>query len=305
MTSRSAPIAVFAYNRPDHLQLTLQSLVACEGFDDAPVTIFIDGPKNEAGAQTTKQVRQVALRVLGESADIRVSATNQGLSKSIVAGVGELVARHGKVIVVEDDLILAPPFLEFMNAALNRYQSNDNVYQITGFMFDIPELADQEEAIFLPMVSTWGWATWDRAWKVFDANATGWGRMRQDRQLRRRFNFDGAYPYSWLMERQQRGRSDSWGVRWYWSVFQRDGVTLFPPVSMVRNTGQDGSGTHGGGLMADFETRPEISVANLPKLPEFVAVKEANRALVKNALWRQNGAWKGWLFQNMRHYLGL
>ena len=95
------------------------------------------------------------------------------------------------------------------------------------------------------MTTTWGWATWARAWEAYDPAATGWEQLQQDRPLRRRFDLDGAYPYTWLMKRQQRGQSDSWGIRWYWSVFQAQGLSVFPPRTLVSNTGQDGSGTHG------------------------------------------------------------
>ena len=305
MTSGSAPIAVFAYNRPDHLQRTLQSLVACDGADAAPITVFIDGPKNPAGSEATEQVRQVASTILGGGADIRVADTNKGLSKSIVGGVGELVDRHGSVIVVEDDLALAPSFLTYMNAALERYKSDENVYQISGHMFDVPEFADRKEALFLPFTTTWGWATWSRAWKAYDGEAAGWERLRQDSALRRRFDLDGAYPYTWLMERQQRGQSDSWGIRWYWSVFQRDGMCLFPPVSLVNNTGQDGSGTHGGGVVADFKAKNLQAPSEIPHLPDEMAVKERDHASVKNAVWTQNGAWKGWAVSRLRQAIGI
>lgn len=300
MRHEPAPVAVFAYNRPDHLENTLRSLVACEGADASPITVFVDGPKKATGADVTEQVRSVASGVLGASADIRVATSNRGLSNSIVAGVGELVDKHGCVIVVEDDLNLAPPFLAYMNAALERYWSNENVYQVSGHMFDVPEFADRREALCLPFITTWGWATWGRAWRAYDPNAAGWERLRRDRQLRRRFDLDGAYPYAWLMERQQQGQSDSWGIRWYWSVFQRGGVSLFPPVSMVSNTGQDGSGTHGGGLMANFKPRTDGTVAQAPRLPEDLTLKETELSAVKNAIWRQNGGWKGWAFKRLR-----
>jgi hypothetical protein len=192
-----------------------------------------------------------------------------------------------------------------MNSALERYSSLENVYQISGHMFDVREFADRQDALFLPLTTTWGWATWGRAWKSFDATATGWQHLRQDRQLRRRFDLDGAYPYTWLMERQQQGQSDSWGIRWYWSVFRRGGVSLFPPVSLVGNTGQDGSGTHGRGVMADFKLKGGRAAPMPPKLPEDVTVRKEDFTLVKNTIWRQNGGWRGWSINQLRQWIGI
>lgn len=303
MSIGPAPVAVFAYNRPDHLKRTLQSLIACEGADSAPITVFIDGPKNPDGREATEQVRQVASAILGEGADIRVAGRNRGLANSIVAGVNELLAAHGCVIVVEDDLELAPPFLAFMNEALERYRADEHVFQVTGYMFDIPEFRGRTDALFLPMVSTWGWATWSRAWESYDPNATGWEQLLVDRKLRKRFNLGGAYRYSWMMERQQRGQSDSWGIRWYWSVFQQRGMTLFPPVSMVYNAGQDGSGTHGGGAVADFNTKDAVEITRTPILPNNAIVKEADYDALSRSIWKQNGGWRGWLLQTIRQIM--
>ncbi|WP_062344982.1 glycosyltransferase [Novosphingobium sp. CCH12-A3] len=305
MKSGLAPVALFAYNRPSHLERTLRSLLACEGADLTAITVFIDGPKSASSAAVTEEVRRVALDALGARADIRVQASNQGLSNSIIAGVGALLAEHGTAIVVEDDLTLAPQFLEFMNAALQRYRTNENVFQVSGHMFDVPEFADRSEAMFLPFTTTWGWATWDRAWKAFDATAAGWIRLREDKLLRRRFDLNGVYPYTWLMERQQRGQSDSWGIRWYWSVFKRNGVSLFPPVSMVRNNGQDGSGTHGKGVVAKFNLETERSILESPVLPDLAKVNAPDFALVRKAIWRQNGAWKGWALNKFRQIAGI
>ena len=305
MKSGPAPVAVFAYNRPDHLACTLRSLMACDGAQEAPITVFIDGPRSNGAATLTKEVRQVASTILGESADIRVAERNRGLANSIVAGVNELVAAHGCVIVVEDDLDLAPPFLTYMNAALERYWSDEQVFQISGHMFDVPEFADRRAAMFLPLTTTWGWATWARAWEAYDPAATGWEQLKQDRAVRRRFDLDGAYPYTWLMQRQQRGQSDSWGIRWYWSVFRRGGMSLFPPVSLVGNTGQDGSGTHGEGVVADFTGRPGIAVQDSPQIPQNVAVSDTDFDLVKKSIWRHNGSWKGWAINKVRQWIGI
>lgn len=303
MTWTTAPIAVFAYNRPSHLQATLKSLIECNGSDEAPIIIFIDGPKTKSEAELSEQVRLVAADILGSKADIRVSQSNRGLSKSIVGGVGDVIANHGRVIVVEDDLILARCFLQYMNESLNRYAANDLIFQISGHMFNVPEFSGRDKALFLPMTTTWGWATWGRAWSAFDANAMGWEQLRGDRRLRHRFDLNGAYPYSWLMERQQRGRSDSWGIRWYWSVFKRGGVSLFPPASLVSNAGQDGSGTHGGGLVANFKAEADDMQSELPRLPVDVAVSEADFQMVKDAIWHQNGGWKGWAIGNLKKLL--
>lgn len=291
----SAPVAIFAYNRPEHLLRTLRSLTACTGLDQAPVTVFCDGARSPAQADAVAQARAVVHEVLGSKVDARFARENKGLARSILGGVTELVQAHGRVIVIEDDFDLAPGFLTYMNAALHRYADEPQVYQVSGHMFDVPEFAGRDRAMLLPFTTTWGWGTWARAWGAFDPAATGWQRVTRDRALRKRFNLGGVYDYATMLERQMAGKRDSWGIRWYWSVFQQDGLTVFPPATLVRNTGQDGSGTHGGGSIRTFsDAASQMQWPGAITMPdEPAAVDQAGYEAVCRAIWRQNGGWLG------------
>jgi hypothetical protein len=46
------------------------------------------------------------------------------------------------------------------------------------------------------------------------------------------------------LKQQVKGKSDSWGIQWYLSVFNASGLVLYPPITLVQNIGHDGSGTH-------------------------------------------------------------
>ncbi|MGV3554646.1 MAG: hypothetical protein ACO1OD_05275 [Croceibacterium sp.] len=293
MTGRAnTPIALFVYDRPNHLARTLRSLVACEGFAHHPLTVFSDGPREPKDAGAVAAVRAVAREVLGSGADIREAQANNGLANSIVGGVGELISRHSRVIVVEDDFELAPCFLTYMTEALDRFEEAEEVFQVSGHIFDIPEFAGRREALFLPLTTTWGWATWARAWSAFDPDAKGSERLRTDPALRRRFNLDGTYDYAAMLERQRAGFIDSWGIRWYWSVFSRRGKVLFPPQSLVRNIGQDGSGTHGRGVLTKSAAGKLHSAVCPPALPKQVTVSLEDFAAARRAIWRTNGGFR-------------
>jgi hypothetical protein len=199
----------------------------------------------------------VARKLLGDRAVFVEQERNRGLANSIIAGASELCDRYGAVIVVEDDLILAHSFLRFLNEGLNHYRDEPRVMQISGHIFDVPSLIDQREALLLPMTTSWGWATWKRAWDLFDPAATGWRERLTDASEAQRFNLDGAYDYRRMLERQMNGEIDSWAIRWYYSVFAHDGLVLFPPRTLVSNGGFDGSGTHGRLARSAHQMPPE------------------------------------------------
>lgn len=295
-----APIVVFAYRRPDHLQRTLASLIACEGYAKSPVIVYCDGAKNADDTLDVEKTRQVAREMLGDAAEYRFSPSNQGLSASVIAGVTEVLQRYGKVIVVEDDLLLAPNFLSYMNAALERYQNDQSVFQVSGYMFDTPEFVGRDQAMFMPLTVSWGWATWQRAWRHFDASAAGWERLLSDKKLRKKFDVDGIYGYSTMLVRQMLGQRDSWAVRWYWSAFQNQALTLFPPTTLVSNIGFDGSGSHGRGTLRRFDSVSKAGAGNELRLPDLIGVDGNDYVIVKSSLRRANGRWFGAVVDSLR-----
>jgi hypothetical protein len=241
---RWAPIALFVYKRPEHAVRTIESLKACFGYDESAIYVFADGPRTEADIPAVNATRAAVRELVGPRAVVAEQDKNRGLANSIIAGTTEICERHGRVVVLEDDLVVAPSFLQFLNEGLERFEGEPRVMQVSGHMFDVPELADSREALFLPMTTSWGWATWKRAWDQFDPSAHGWRELLAGDEARR-FDLGGRYDYCEMLKRQMEGRVDSWAIRWYYSVFAKGGLVLYPPRSLVANSGFDGTGTHG------------------------------------------------------------
>jgi hypothetical protein len=241
-----APVVLFAYRRPDHLRRALDSLAANPGADLTQVSIYCDGAKSSADREAVEQVREIARGVNDTNAfaSIRVIERdhNMGLAKSVISGVTETLEAHDRVIVVEDDLVVSPDFLEYMNQALELYASNDEVISIHGFMYSVPPVLPQ--TVFLRGADCWGWATWRRGWELFEPDSQKLLKELDRSPDRAQFDFDGAFPYRQMLKDQADGTIDSWAVRWYASAFLANKITLYPGQSLVENIGQEGSGTH-------------------------------------------------------------
>lgn len=285
-----APVALFIYRRPEHVRRTLATLRACKELADSPITIYCDGPKTPDAAEAVTEARRVARSLAPSHTRFVERETNLGLAKSIIGGVSELTDEHGKVIVVEDDLEVAPTFLRFLNTGLERYAGDDRVMQVSAYQFPVDV---SSKALFMAFPTSWGWATWKRAWAHFDEAATGYAALESDPALRRRFDLDGSYPYFAMLEQQRRGEVDSWAIRWHLSVFMRQGLVLYPGKSLVRNTGFDGSGTHiaaGGGFVTEDVRAAEapdempgvtLDAAAQRRVFDFLASQQSTRGRVK------------------------
>ena len=239
-----APLALFVYNRPEHTRRTVEALAANTLAGETPLHVFSDAPRDAAASQAVAEVRAYIRTIAGfKSITIIERDTNFGLARSIIDGVTSLCNAFGRVIVLEDDLVTSPHFLLYMNDGLVWYEHEERVMQIAGYMFPVSLKLD-EDALFLPFTSSWGWATWERAWRHFDASGSGHRRLVEDQSLRRAFDLNGKYGYSKMLESQLRGETDSWAIRWYLSVFLMNGLTMYPKKTLVKNCGFDGSGVN-------------------------------------------------------------
>lgn len=239
-----APIALFVYKRPHHTEKTLESLSRCEGADESELFIFCDGPKRPEDMKAVEEVRGlVKSRKWRGKVNVIERDENWGLANSIISGVTELCERYGRVIVLEDDLIVSRYFLEYMNNALDLYENSEQVMQVSGHMYPV-NTKTETDAVLLPWATSWGWGTWNRAWNHFDKDMKGYTKLKDDATLRHKFDLDGSYPYYKMLGMQRNGKIDSWAIRWYLSIFMSEGVTLFPTQTLIQNIGFDGSGTH-------------------------------------------------------------
>lgn len=299
----TSPIAIFCYKRPAHLYRTLQSLIKCEGFDESSIYIFCDGPRNKSEISSVEETRNIANIVLGSRAQYFYSDNNQGLSNSIISGVNKILEISNRIIVIEDDLELDKFFLKFMNEALEKYSKYENVFQISGYMYHGEKISNHKEAFFLPLTTSWGWATWKRAWNQFDLKASGWEKLHTDIELRKSFNVNDAYDYSSMLERQMNNHIDSWAIRWYWSVFIMKGLVLYPPLTLVQNRGFDGSGTHGRGLIRRFNKSSKKIIFNYPEFPGEITIDNEIFNQVSKILHWKNGGWFAKFFDFIKRLL--
>lgn len=285
-----APIALFAYRRTDLLGAVLDSLEACPEFSATDVYVFSDGPKNEHARADVEAVRVLVRDRMRPNMRLIEAQDNLGLSQSVIGGVGRLCREYGRAIVIEDDLLLSPAILAWFNAALDRYIGERRVMQISGHMFNSTAFEGRNEGFFLPMATSWGWATWDRAWKAFDPDAAGWEVLIRDRAARKRFDLDGNYPYTKMLRRQMAGRINSWAIRWNWTLFKNDGLSLYPPQSMVSNEGLDSTATHrglGGALRGLTSRRKHSLRTSIPRLPNHVRIDPVLYESAKRSIWRR------------------
>lgn len=264
-----APILLFVYKRPAHLQRLIESLQQNAEAAQTPLIIYSDAAKDVADQPAVEEVRNLVRSLKGfGSIEIIERKENWGLARSITDGVTTQLHRYGRVIVLEDDLVVAPYFLRFMNEALELYKDEPRVGHIQACDFtQDPTLPD---TFLIKWTGSWGWATWERAWKHFNPDGAQLLAQLKARKLTRRFDFDGNYRYTRMLRRQVAGEINSWAIRWNASLFLADILSLNVGRALVQNMGFDGSGTNcgGGGLYATNLCMEPLTVTPISPIEE-------------------------------------
>ena len=240
-----APIALFAYNRLDHLKITINNLKKNYLANSSELIIFSDGPKNQSDIKKIIHIREYLKKIKGfKKIYIKERKTNYGLSKNIIDGVSEILKKFKKIIVIEDDLVVNRYFLKYMNRGLTLYQRNKNVASIHGYVYPIKNINNkiQSNTFFIKGADCWGWATWKRAWIQFDSNGKKLLRKLKNKKKIKEFNFNNTYDYFKMLLDQVNNKNDSWAIRWYASCFLKDMYTLYPVNTFVKNIGLDNTG---------------------------------------------------------------
>lgn len=270
-----APVALFVYNRPLHTRLTVEALARNELADKSNLFVFCDSAKSDRDRTAVNEVREYVGSITGfQSVTVVQREENLGLAQSIITGVTQIINSHSRIIVLEDDLVTSPYFLRFMNDALDRYEKEERVMHITGYMYPIPEVAALNGPFFYREAHSWGWGTWKRAWDTFEPDPGKLlSRIRKSGMVHE-FDIQGSAQFCLLLKYQSASYVDSWMIRWYASVFLQNGLCLFPARSLVSNIGNDGSGTHTGKIRLF-----DVILADSPVLYFPEKIEESKEAL--------------------------
>lgn len=274
-----APIIIFCYNRANHLQKTIAKLKTNALAKDSDLYIFSDAAKTVAEQNKVNKVREVIKNIYGfKTINATLAEKNKGLANSIIEGVSAVINLHSTAIVLEDDILVSQDFLSFMNEALEKYKTQENIYSVSGYSFKLEDLQIKEEVALVKRASSWGWATWKNRWNSADWKVTEFDSFMLDKNRRSVFKDAGEDQLPMLVK-QQKGVIDSWAVRWTFHHYLNNAYCLVPKCSKVKNIGTDGTGTNFTNSVSSFDTDLHD---NSIKLPNSLKVNPLVTSYIRN-----------------------
>ncbi len=296
----NAPLIVFAYRRLTHLKKCLASLeIACrQNREKTKLYLFADGFKSESDRDEVLAVHEFVANYTCDCYSEVVpvlSKKNKGLAASVIEGVSDVIGQYGCVIVVEDDLIVSHGFMRFMNQALERFEEDQRVWSVGGWVPELNSTAGLKSDLFLSYrAECWGWATWKNRWSRVDWKVEDYRNFRYSVKERRRFSRGGS-DMPLMLDAQMEGTIHSWAIRWAFSGNKHDMFTICPKYSLVKNEGFDGSGTN-------CHEREETTEPERQFLPDVASGVELNRRVIREYYRIVSG---GFMKRNYRKFRSL
>ena len=244
-----APIVVFVYNKLEETTKMMEALMNNTLAKESELFVFSDGPKSADGKNAVEEVRTYihSNRIVEAFRTVTIAEAeqNKGLAESVITGVTQIMNRFGKVIVVEDDLVTSPCFLDYMNKALQYYESDESIWSVTGFSYGMPMPNGYGHDVFIHgRVSSYGWGTWKDRWDTVDWEVKTYPKFKHNFFERFQMGRWGSNLPE-MLDAQMLSDIDSWAIRWCYSAIKQKKMTVYPVVSKIRIVDNSGNAHHG------------------------------------------------------------
>jgi len=242
-----APVGITVYNRPLHLQQTISSLLDCELSNETEVFFFIDAPRM-VDLENCLAVKKFILKINGFKKVHLIERQVNDFHENVLHCIDYLLNKYGKMIYLEDDIVVSPCFLKSMNRGLEIFESDVNVFSITGYRPPLTSFCHDEDVLYaVPRFTFWGMGIWKRSWDASEK------RPRISRLVRLmvnpsrlKFFWSGGADLILTFVADTFHKVEALDARLNMSQVELGMYTLYPSSAIAMNIGHDGSGIHCG-----------------------------------------------------------
>ena len=287
-----APICLFTYNRVSETRKTIEALQNNFLAKQSDLYIYSDGGKNDDDIQKILKVRDYLHSISGfKSINIFESINNRGLANSVIAGVSNVLENHDKIIVLEDDLVSSPNFLDFLNQSLEFYKNDNNIFSISGYTLNLPSLPGIKDYYFGYRASSWGWGIWRDRWNKIDWNVSDYDNFKNDKKAIKKFKRGGS-DLPRMLKNQITGKIDSWAIRFCYHQYKHNLLTVFPVTSKLISIGFSAEATNTIGTKRfntplDKERKTKYHFENFYNIDENITKEFASKFSLKSRIYNQ------------------
>ena len=270
---QNTPVLVVVFNRPE---MTRQVFEVIRQVRPLRLYISADGPRASVqdDIQKCSDVRKIFENIDWEcKVETNYSESNLGCRTAVVKAIDWFFDKEVEGIILEDDCLPSESFFRFCAEILEKYRDDERIMHINGNNFGTNEYIESNYSYhFSSYGQVWGWATWSRAWDLYQRNLVLWPRIKKGEWLRnmdwsiREFNIQ-TNKYDRMTGNNP---IDTWDYQWHFTLFINNGLAVTPKTNFISNIGYGSEATHTREKMSPKSEIPIDSIGFPLCHPEFV-----------------------------------
>lgn len=263
------PVLFLIFNRPDTTMLVFESIRQAK-----PKVLFIaaDGARHDKPGEMDKcEACRTVVDLIDWPCEVKTlfRDKNLGCKIAVSSAINWFFDQNELGIILEDDCLPDPTFFQFCEVALEKYRYDNRVMHISGTNFLFNGVKHNYSYYFSQYVSIWGWASWARAWKLYDPDLKLWPLYKQENLLANVLNDQTEVSYfSGIFDELHLQKFDTWDLQWFYTLFFNRGASISPAMNLVSNIGfgPDATHTHNVSKCANLATVPVNTITHPPFL---------------------------------------
>ena len=242
----ATPILFLIFNRPD---VTAQ--VFAEIRKQKPKYLFIaaDGARTEKQGELEKceQTQKLVLEAIDWDCELKTlfRETNLGCGKAVSEAITWFFNNVEQGIILEDDCLPNESFFMYCAELLDKYHGDEKIMSISGSNLLGRPWNKNGYSYFYGLGGIWGWATWKRAWQLYDYRMNEWTDLNTKKNIKKALQTEDWFNfYSIMFDETYNGNIDTWDAQWLYTILKKGGFSINPSVNLVKNIGFGADATH-------------------------------------------------------------
>ena len=232
----NTPVVLLIFKRPEQ---TAKIFDVVRQVKPPKLLVVADGPRPDKPGEAEKCA---AARSIINNVDwdcqvlTNFSDVNLGCKNRVASGLDWVFSLVEEAIIIEDDCVPHLSFFCFCEELLERYRDVPQIMSITGENTHGYQASDSSY-YFSQYSFYWGWATWKRAWKLFDGSLKLWEGLRETNWLSNLLQYSEATEYWSDIFEQTFNGFNSWGYGWTFTCLVNQGLCAITNNNVISNIG--------------------------------------------------------------------
>lgn len=262
------PILFLIFNRPEQ---TYRVFGAIRKQQPKQLFIAADGPRNSV--HTDQKLCLEAQRIIGEidwdcQVETLIRRDNLGCKLAVSEAISWFFSQVEMGIILEDDCLPSDSFFTYTSNLLKYYKEQSEILMISGNNFHNERYGSGNGYYFTQIPHIWGWATWRRAWNLYDIKMSALPDfLREDRLSGVAPDKDHQNYWAKRFIATYTNKVNTWDYQWAFAIFNHNGLCICPERNLVENIGFGADATHTGADPDKFHAlhRNELTICSHPQ----------------------------------------